>query len=161
MQTLSSSFGDILPAALDVMKKHLTAFSDVIRVPSPEKVSHCEDVIKYIKTKGCAYVVVWFKTALLDMMRVVVIKKASLPISRYASDCVTKLFCPLIRFVDNERLPEAFRQHENEHAPTHVPLLFIKFKLVDSPRMKILNDTVIETQFTNNKLENMTLHIEQ
>ena len=159
MQTLSTSFGDILPAALDAMKEHATAFSDVIRLPSAEKVSHCEDVIKYIKKNGCAYVVVWFKT---DMMRVVVITKRSLPISNYASDCVQRLFCPSIRFVDNERLPEAFRQLENEHVPTHAPLLFVEFVLVDSIRMKILHDTVIETQFTNNKLENMTLHhIEQ
>jgi hypothetical protein len=156
MQTLSSSFGDILPADLAQMQHHATALTECIRFPSSGKVSQCEELIDHVKTIGCAYVCF----GMPDMIRVGVIKKMYLPPSPSVRDYVRKLFCPRVCFVENDCLPVALHASEDENAPTHLPLLFVDFVLVRNLRTEICPNVVIETQFKRNKLQNMTLHME-
>lgn len=154
MQTLTSRFGDILPAALNEMTERATSLFDSIVFPSPGKVSQCEAVIDCAKTNGYAYVCF----GMPDMIRVGVINRGAVSISHFSHNYIQRLFCPLIRFVDNDCLPDEFRVSEDEIVPTHFPLLFVDFVLVSSLRTELYANVVIDATFTDKyRLRNITL----
>ena len=163
MQTLLSSYGDILPAALDAMKEYAPTFTKCIRLPSPDKVSQCEEVILTVKNNGYAYLLVWpydpnQLDVVLDVLRVAVIMKKSLPMQPYVDDYVLKMFCPPLSYVNNEYLPEEFQVREDEYAPTHLPLLFVDFWLLNAKPMQVGPNVSLVTTFTkSNKLKQMKL----
>ena len=162
MQSVTSCFGDISRSDVDAMASHAVAYTQFWRLPpcvhfdcmpTAEKVSQCEEIIRHVQDHKNAWLV-WRHSGYnvdkqVNMFHVGNICSSDLPSSHKKGDHLRKLFFPRVTWVtdpavvDKRHIPRT----GGAMCPKYLPLLFTDFMRLNDGDNVFMNSVRIHVTF--------------